>query len=234
MTNDKQIVIFLRQCFYSPCSKEDNRGRPRWFDKEKIFHNLLHTINPELAQLVVVYDEAFGEKKDTFLHYWHTIDINCGNEADSYLALMDIIKNQKLNKETIVYVLEDDYLHRENWCEVLLEGFETGARYVTLYDHPDKYNDYGELKSKIFVTKSCHWRTTPSTTNTFAVKYGDLMEDMNTHIAWSSNTPGGISNDTGRFNALSDEGKLLVSSIPGYSTHVNNQMSPLINWENYV
>ena len=39
------------------------------------------------------------------------------------------------------------------------------------YDHLDKYKlpQYKELKSQIFVTKSCHWRTVPSTTFTFGV-----------------------------------------------------------------
>ena len=44
------------------------------------------------------------------------------------------------NQETLMmiksfYFLEDDYLHRPGWCDVLLEGFTVNnASYVTLYD----------------------------------------------------------------------------------------------------
>ena len=41
--------------------------------------------------------------------------------------------------DTIVYFVENDYIHKDNSLNVLLEGFELNCDYLTLYDHPDKY-----------------------------------------------------------------------------------------------
>ena len=55
-----KIEVFLRQCFLSPNASLPNRHRPKWFDKVEIFRNLNYTIDPELANLNIVYDEHFG------------------------------------------------------------------------------------------------------------------------------------------------------------------------------
>lgn len=128
-----------------------------------------------------------------------------------------------LQDETIVYLLEDDYLHQPNFCRVLMEGVQL-SDYVTLYDHLDKYKDYPDLVSKIMLTETCHWRTTPSTTNTYACKFSVLKRDLEIHKEFSRDRD--ISDDNGKFLRLGG----LVSSIPGYSTHCDAYMSPVVKW----
>ena len=36
--------------------------------------------------------------------------------------------NQDINDEDIVYLLEDDYVHRKGWIDILMEGFEYHLR----------------------------------------------------------------------------------------------------------
>ena len=55
----KKIQVLLRQCFYSPNTSLANRKRPEWFDKTKVFENFKNTINPELADYKIIYDEKY-------------------------------------------------------------------------------------------------------------------------------------------------------------------------------
>lgn len=230
-----KIEVFLRQCFYSPNSALSNRKRPEWFDKIKVFENLKRTIDPDLANLNIIYDEHFGLLNETFLSNEDKIQvINCGNEASSFLKTLEIVESFDFDDETIIYFLEDDYLHRENWCNILLEAFTLPIHYVSLYDHLDKYLDYPDLTSKIFHTSSVHWRTVPSTCNTYAAKYGQLKEDMNIHRHFSAASPDGITMDHSKFVQLGNMGRILVTPLPGYSTHCDLLHSPTINWEKYI
>lgn len=230
-----KIEVFLRQCFYSPNTALPNRKRPEWFDKVKVFENLKRTINPKLANLNIIYDEHFGPLEETFLSKENNVQvINCGNEAGSFLRTLEIVESSNYDDETIIYFLEDDYLHRENWCEILIEAFSLPIQYVSLYDHLDKYRDYPDLVSKIFHTESVHWRTVPSTCNTYAGKLRQLKEDMGIHKHYSAASPDGISMDHSKFVHLGNVGRTLVTSIPGYSTHCDHLQSPTINWEEYL
>jgi hypothetical protein len=230
-----KIQVFLRQCFYSPNSALANRKRPEWFDKIKIFENLKRTINPELAQLNILYDEHFGNISETFLSSEENVQIvNCGNEAGSFLRTLEIVESSGFDDDTIIYFLEDDYLHRKNWCEVLMEAFTLPIHYVSLYDHLDKYMDYPDLTSKIYHTNSVHWRSVPSTCNTYAAKMGQLKEDMSIHKHFSAASPDGISMDHAKFVHLGNSGRTLITPIPGYSTHCDLLHSPTIDWEKYI
>ena len=108
-----------------------------------------------------------------------------------------------------------------------------GADYYTLYDHPDKYwlPMYDDLTSKIIATPSTHWRTTPSTTNTYACTYETLMKHFDTHVKYCDLIEK-WTKDHDKFTDLWNQGSNLISCIPGYSAHVEaNMLSPIINWE---
>ena len=132
--------------------------------------------------------------------------------------------------------MEDDYLHQSGWCEILLEGFTLPTHYISLYDHLDKYIDsgYDSLVSKVMVSDSVHWRTVPSTCNTYAAKVGTLKEDYNIHKHYSDASPDGISMDHAKFVHLGNIGKRLITSIPGYATHCDHLQSPTIDWKKYL
>ena len=233
----KQIQIFMRHCYYSPNSALPNRHRPKWFDKIKLFENFKKTINPELAEYTIVYDEKFGPIQDTFLKNENNVElINCGYESGSFSKTFDIALKNNFPDDTIIYFLEDDYLHQPGWCEILLEGLSLPVDYVSLYDHLDKYidNGYESLQSKIFVSNSVHWRTTPSTCNTYAAKIQTLILDYEIHKHYSDASPDGVSMDHSKFVHLGNLGRTLISPMPGYSTHCDHLQSPTIEWEKYL
>jgi len=233
----KPIEIFLRQCYYSKLQELPDRTRPKWFNKFKIFENFKNTLNSDLVNYTIIYDEFYGSIDKTFLAREKNVEIiNCGSECESFLKTLDIIQSKNFEDDQILYFLEDDYLHRHGWCEVLLEGFFDKTSYVTLYDF-DFFNTKGFL-SDIFLTEHSHWRAVPATTNTFACKYKTLIEDLDSHVKYSSfdaiKEEDGyhFSKDYQKFWELSQKQKYIISPMPGWSTHCDaNHLSPIIDWE---
>ena len=237
MIRTKPIQVFVRHCFYSPNTELRGHARPTWFDKAAVFENLISTTDHSLADIHVVYDEHFGGLQDSFLKSYKKITvINAGNEANSFLKTLDLVYSSDFSDETIIYLLEDDYLHRPNWCSILLEGFLLPIEYVSLYDHLDKYvgKQYKSLSSQLFATKSCHWRTTPSTTNTYASRFSRLKEDKAIHKHYSESAQKGVSRDHEKFVYLGKSGRRLVTSIPGYSTQCDDMQSPTYDWSTLI
>jgi hypothetical protein len=215
-----RIEVFVRHCLFSAASA--HKKRPLGFSREACHHNLLNTLD---SRANVTYFLDTAREGDHFIKNVPHIAICEGTEAGSFLRLLEYIERLDLHPDTIVYLLEDDYLHKEGWIDVLFEGFTLPVDYVTLYDHRDKYTGYPKLTSRLFVTESCHWRTTPSTTNTFATRFRTLKEDMAIHRKFSLNRK--ITADHDKFCCLERKGAMLVSSIPGWSTHAEPEfMSP--------
>lgn len=226
----KPIQVFVRHCYYSSNSDLPSRQRPEWFSKDACWKNLWDTIELEIADVHVIYDAHFGPLRRKYPDANFRM-MDCGSEAGSFLAMLEIIKDKMFPPDTIIYMVEDDYLHRAGWCGKLLEAFTLPIHYATLYDHADKYGYYPDLKSQVFATATCHWRTTPSTTNTYACRMSQLTEDFEVHKQYSLNSNNGITNDCAKFEHLEKMGRTLVSSIPGYSTHCDQLVSPTIDWD---
>ena len=238
-TQDKTlpIEIFVRHCNYSSVGAHKNR-LPN-FDREQCLKNLLETIAGHKRINVTFFLDTFHPMQGAhFLHQqtlYPIIEFKGGSESASFLRMLEHVYQQKFSSDTIIYFLEDDYLHRPLWPVILREAFTLpGIDYVTLFDHKDKYffPQYAELKSKIFHTQSCHWRTTPSTTNTYAMQFKTLQNQINLHRFFSFGRP--ITADHEKFCKLAEEGSILISSIPGYSTHVEEEFaSPCTDWQQF-
>ena len=91
-------------------------------------------------------------------------------KALSNSLLSDTVKIYADKENDLIYFLENDYLHVQGWVIKVIELFRTHKdKYVSLYDHADKYFDYDKLESKIIATSNCHWRTTPSTCGSYII-----------------------------------------------------------------
>ena len=120
----------------------------------------------------------------------------------------------------------------------LEEGIELGALFVALYDHPDKYlppsqggNPYcegGAEDTRVYLTKSTHWKITNSTTMTFASKVSTLKR---TEPILRKYTQGSYPEDFKMFLELREQGELLITPLPGFATHGETKwLSPLTDW----
>ncbi len=235
--NKRPLYVLTRHCGVS-----NQKNRPAWFSKEVAFKNLIDTIDDE-TKVIVMLDSL--NIKDPSEHYTakyaDKITIfsqDCGSDAHSFINLVNYVCGRNdIPDNAIIYLLEDDYVHRPGWCDAMREAFDAGfAEYVTLYDHCDKYDRkiYKGLASEMYVTKSCHWRVTPSTTNTHAMLFKTLKIFKDTYIPFSD-TKSGYGFDHDKFMYLNKLGHKLISPIPGYSTHMEIEyLSPVIDWESIM
>jgi hypothetical protein len=228
-----KIELFVRHCHFSDISV--HKSRFPGFSRKKCHDNLMKTLDRKQVNVTFLLDTFHPTEKPHFIteqDEFPVVTISEGTEAGSFLQLLDLVTAKKLRPDTIVYFLEDDYLHREGWAEILLEGFSLPhVDYVTLFDDRDKYFRpmYADLQAKLSHTESCHWRTTPSTTNTYATRFETLQKSIATHREFSLNRK--ISADYDKFCALRAQGATLISPIPGWSTHVEVEYaSPCLTW----
>jgi hypothetical protein len=179
------IRLFQLHCNFSELSQ--NKLRPEWFNREKIFDSLMLTLD-ERVEYTAFHDSGNGEIEDHFLQNKNVNKISekGGSGAQAFVNLLNHVIKQDYNDNDIIYFLEDDYIHKQGWVDILLDGFNhIEADYYTLYDHPNKY--YPELIDKfpthLFVSPTAHWRTTVSTTNTYACRFKTLKKHFDIHTS---------------------------------------------------
>jgi|TARA_R110001583_G_scaffold118256_2_gene269559 hypothetical protein len=224
-----------------------NKVKPDYIDNEKCLANAVKVFKD--ADWLVIADNVSAETNDMIQKYVSRSDIlyaSVGHGAGTFnLALdelkeMDTPENQSkgLWEDEIIYFIENDYLHKPESPKIIEEGFSLGAAFVSLYDHPDKYIDPahggnpecegGGEETRVYLTDSCHWKITNSTTMTFATTYGAFRRVEPILRKWTSETH---PHDYNMFLELRDKGHLLVTSIPGYSTHGETAwLTPLTDW----
>jgi hypothetical protein len=212
---------------YSNASR--GKQRPAGFNREKLFLNLINSLPIDTPVTV------FLDKKQDEVHFTETIkpykkyeifSKECGSEASSFVQLLNYIVEQNYSPNDIIVILEDDYKVIPGWHLLVEEGLNFGD-YVSLYDHPDKYSNlYANLHSVIFKGRLSHWRTTPSTTNSYAMKVKTLMENFEFHLIYSQ---GQVTRDHEKFLALWRAGKKLVTCIPSAWSHEEIGMQSLEN-----
>lgn len=141
---------------------------------------------------------------------------NLGN-APSFLYAMEIA----ITSNEAIYFVEDDYIHCGNIKSAIMDGLSM-ADYCTLYDHPDKYSamyNRGET-CKVLRKNNKHWRTTASTTMTFACMSKTIKHDVQ---IFRSVCEGKFHpNDHEIFQKLQSEcGRSLVLCMPGMALHAD-------------
>ena len=217
------------------------KEKPDYITNEKCLANATEVL--EGAIFHVIADNTSPETNDMIQKYI-TKDgveyVSKGNGAETFNLALD--KALTYNDDEIIYFLENDYLHKPNSLKILEEAFELGASFVSLYDHPDKYmgpeqggNKYcqgGAEDTRVYLTNSCWFKITNSTTMTFAAKVSTLKR---VEPILRKHTNGSYPRDFDMFMELRSQNELLISSIPGYSTHGETAwLAPHTDWESLV
>ena len=85
----------------------------------------------------------------------------------------------------------------------------------------------GEI-TKVFLTKTCHWKLTNSATMTFAATVKMLRKDEAVLRKWTATTH---PQSFWMFMELREAGRSLVNPLPGFATHGENKwLCPLVDW----
>lgn len=146
--------------------------------------------------------------------------ITNNSNAGSFEFAFDLAVQNDIH--CINYFAEDDYLYSLNGNQELAiqEGLER-SDYVTLFDHPDKYeSEYGFGENcKVFKTSSFLWRTTISTCMTFAAKTLNLKKNLAIFKRYLTNQA--HPNDHCIFQDLKERGCMLALPIPGLAFHTD-------------
>jgi hypothetical protein len=213
-----------------------NKVKPEYINNENCLKNFVYVFGNRDIQIIAdnCSEDTLGMIKK-YVHPSKIKKVSVGHGAGTFNLALD--EALKLNDNEVVYFVENDYLHKLEADIILCEGIrELGSDYVALYDHPDKYQDGanpyveggGEV-TKVFLSNSCHWKLTNSTTMTFAAKVKTLKEDEEILRSFTSGTH---PNDFHIFLALRDKGRSLITPLPGYATHGETAwLSPLCQWE---
>ncbi len=216
-----------------------NKVKPNYITNENCLKNALQVFPTAEYDWSIIADNI-SEDTSTMIQkhisrdYVHYVSV--GHGAGTFnLGLDEALQS---SNDEVVYFLENDYLHKPQCGKVLLEGFGLGASFVALYDHPDKYlspseggNPYcegGAEDTRVYLTDSCHWKITNSTTMTFASKVSTLKR---VESILRKHTVGTHPNDFPMFLELREQGELLITPLPGYATHGETAwLSPLTDW----
>jgi len=218
-----------------------NKVKPDYINNENCLKNFCNVFFDYIYDITVLADNCSDNTIDMIKKYIDPANIrkvNVGHGAGTFnLALDEALKYDDL---TTIYFVENDYLHKQGSPEIITEGFNLGASFVSLYDHPDKYmspsqggNPYcdgGAEDTRVYLSKSSHWKITNSTTMTFASKVSTLKR---IESILRKHTQNSYPDDFKMFLELRENNELLITPIPGYATHGETAwLSPLTNWSN--
>jgi hypothetical protein len=216
-----------------------NKVKPDYIDNEKCLKNFCDVFFDHINDIHIIADncsEPTINMINKYIFPENIENVSVGHGAGTFNLALD--KALKWEDDEIVYFVENDYLHKQGSPNILEEGFNLGASFVALYDHPDKYmdprsggNPYcegGAEDTRVYLTESTHWKITNSTTMTLASKVSILKQ---TEDILRKHTSGTHPNDFPMFIELRENNHLLITPIPGYATHGETAwLSPLTNW----
>jgi hypothetical protein len=216
-----------------------NKVKPDYINNETCLKNFCNVFFDYIHDILIIADNCSVSTIDMINKYIDPINIikvSVGHGAGTFNLALDM--SLSYDNDEIVYFVENDYLHKPYADRIIQEGFDLGASFVSLYDHPDKYldpslggNPYcegGAEDTRVYLSKSSHWKITNSTTMTFASKVSTLKRVEST---LRKHTVGTHPNDFPMFLELREQNELLITSIPGYSTHGETAwLAPLTDW----
>lgn len=225
------------------CENIPSKLRPPWFSKEKCFKNFVSVFGSD--DLFVIADNV-GDKTMVLLKRYvpiqRIIKTSYGSGAFSFIHAAKLATH--FPDDTRILLSEDDWPTKQGALTILHEGLDI-ADYVTLGDFNDKYVNAGTQVdgcvgnplisqnsevTRVYLTKSCHWKETNSATMTFSTTAGIIRKDLPTYEKYCRT---GFPYDFNMHRELiAAQGRKLISPLPGVATHCETPyLTKLTDWQ---
>ena len=205
-----------------------NKIKPEYINNISCLDNFLTIFSPN--DVILVCDNVSDETWEKLHKLYETVvgsilRTNGGSSAAGFRIVFDMALKQ--DDDEIIYFVEGDFIHRMGSKDALLDAFNIGAAFVTLYNHPDKFipannggNPYvdidGGYVTKIYKGKFAFWFITDSTVMTFASKVSTLKKCESVIRNYITGT---YPRDFAMFNELKSLGFPLLQPLITFSTH---------------
>lgn len=157
-------------------SSRHHNQRPEWFSYETCFASLfksIEKIDTNNYTITILFDGNLESlKNDIIWKYLETnenieiILVNGGSEKASGIIMHSYVSSLNIPKEDLIYFVENDYLHSQNWYKELFE-FNKKIKdwtFISLFNHPN------ENPMNLKNIGSIKWGEIYSTTGTYIVK----------------------------------------------------------------
>ena len=205
-----------------------NKVKPDYITNENCLANFCRIFHTHVPDMIVIADNCSEPTIAMIKSYIPEDQIrqtSLGSGAQSFNAALDIAL--EWSDDTLVYFVENDYIHLKNSPKIIEDMIEMGASYATLYLHPDKFmapsqggnpevDTDGGYTTRIYRGKTELYAMFNSTTMTFASTVGTLLDD---EAILRKYTEGTYPRDYEMFLALRSKGKALLCPLNAYATH---------------
>jgi len=225
-SGDLTYAVFFRT------SKVFGKSPIESVDSRLTFCSLLESFSP--SEVICIADNVSDEQGLFFAERSHGFYRTSKGNSGSFRLAIDLAR---LHPADIYYFVEDDHLHMPDQKSYLAAGLEY-FDFVSLYDHPDKYQSryYPGLQRQVLATSVAHFASSPSTVMTFAC-LADTLHRARDILLDPAFTGEALKapRDHDMFIDLANKGFTLGTSIPGRSTHCEHQwLSPYVDWSAYA
>ena len=205
-----------------------NKVKPDYITNENCLKNFCNVFYDHIYDIQVIADNCSDATIDMINKYTDPINIervSIGSGAGTFNYALD--KALQWPDDTLVYFVENDYIHLQNSPKIIENMIQMGASYATLYLHPDKFmspsqggnpevDTDGGYTTRIYRGKTELYAMFNSTTMTFAATVGTLLDD---EAILRKYTEGTYPRDYEMFLALRSKGKALLCPLNAYATH---------------
>lgn len=162
---------------------DNSHPRPPYYSKELCLESLLQAAEQCSGASVLLLQDGYDEHPALSGLQGRPASLlreePAGNSG-SFVRALDFALNSDWDEDTIVYFVEDDYLHQGDSLLRLERGAAALPQidYFTLYEHPNSYA-FGvpDAREFVYVDGLNYWRTITSTCMTFAARLSALRRD---------------------------------------------------------